>query len=88
MYSHVKPLISIPVHGEYRHLKRHSEVANEIGIKHPMLIANGDIVQLSPGIPNIIDQSQKTLRQHMQILHIITIQTKLFAYRQIKKHYE
>ena len=56
MYSNVKPLISIPVHGEYRHLKRHSEVANEIGIKHPMLIANGDIVQLSPGIPNIIDQ--------------------------------
>ena len=56
MYSNVKPLISIPVHGEYRHLKRHSEVANEIGIKHPMLIANGDIVQLSPGLPNIIDQ--------------------------------
>ena len=56
MYSHVKPLISVPVHGEYRHLKRHSEVANEIGIKHPMLISNGDIVQLSPGLPNIIDQ--------------------------------
>ena len=56
MYSHVKPLISIPVHGEYRHLKRHSEVANEIGIKYPMLIANGDIVQLSPGSPIVIDQ--------------------------------
>jgi len=56
MYSHVKPLISVPVHGEYRHLKRHSEVANELGIKFPMLIANGDIVQLSPGSPLIIDQ--------------------------------
>ncbi len=56
MYSHVKPLISVPVHGEYRHLKRHSEVANEIGIKHSMLIANGDILQLSPGMPKIIDQ--------------------------------
>ena len=56
MYSHVKPLISVPVHGEYRHLKRHSEVANELGIKFPMLIANGDIVQLSPGSPLVIDQ--------------------------------
>ena len=56
MYSHVKPLISVPVHGEYRHLKRHSEVANELGVKFPMLIANGDIVQLSPGSPLVVDQ--------------------------------
>ncbi len=56
MYSHVNPLISVPVHGEYRHLKRHSEVATEIGIKHPMLIRNGDILQLSPGAPIVIDQ--------------------------------
>ena len=56
MYNYINPSISIPVHGEHRHLKRHSELANEIGIKHPMLIGNGDIVQLSPGSPHIFDQ--------------------------------
>ena len=56
MYSHVKPFISVPVHGEYRHLKRHSEVASEIGVSHPMLIENGDILQLAPGSPFVMDQ--------------------------------
>ena len=56
MYSHVNPLISVPVHGEYRHLKRHSEVASEIGVAHPMLIENGDILQLAPGTPFVMDQ--------------------------------
>ena len=56
MYKCIKPQISVPVHGEYRHLKTHSNLAKELNIKHPMLITNGDILKLAPGSPQIIDQ--------------------------------
>ena len=32
IYSLTKPKYAIPVHGEYRHLKRHAELAHEMGI--------------------------------------------------------
>ncbi|MCR5214104.1 MAG: ribonuclease J [Eubacterium sp.] len=32
IYALTKPKYAIPVHGEYRHLKRHSELAQEMGI--------------------------------------------------------
>ncbi|MDC3086439.1 ribonuclease J [Pelagibacteraceae bacterium] len=64
MYEHVKPKISVPVHGEYRHLKRHSSLAKELGIQFPMQISNGDILQLAPGSPYIYDQC-KSGRQYL-----------------------
>ena len=56
MYENIKPAISVPVHGEHRHLKRHSNLAKEMGVKFPMLISNGDILQIAPGSPYVIDQ--------------------------------
>ena len=56
MYNWIDPEISVPVHGEHRHLKRHSELAKELGVKHPTLIMNGDILRLAPGEPEVIDQ--------------------------------
>jgi ribonuclease J len=56
MYNWIKPEISVPVHGEHRHLKYHSELAKSLGVKHPMLIQNGDILKLAPGEPEVIDQ--------------------------------
>ncbi len=64
MYEHVKPKISVPVHGEYRHLKRHSSLARELGVQFPMQISNGDILQLAPGSPYIYDQC-KSGRQYL-----------------------
>ncbi len=64
MYEYVKPKISVPVHGEYRHLKRHSSLAKELGVKFPMQISNGDILQLAPGSPYIYDQC-KSGRQYL-----------------------
>ena len=64
MYEHVKPKISVPVHGEFRHLKRHSSLAKELGIQFPMQISNGDILQLAPGSPYIYDQC-KSGRQYL-----------------------
>ena len=64
MYEHVKPKISVPVHGEFRHLTRHSSLAKELGVQFPMQISNGDILQLAPGSPYIYDQC-KSGRQYL-----------------------
>ncbi len=56
MYSWVKPLISIPVHGERRHLLEHAKLAKgELGIKHTLAPHNGEMILLSKKGPKIID---------------------------------
>jgi ribonuclease J len=57
MYSWINPKISIPVHGEHRHLKEHYEFAKNLKVQFPMLIENGDIIELSDNEPNIIDKA-------------------------------
>jgi ribonuclease J len=54
LYALVKPKISIPVHGEWRHLSQHAELARECGAE-PLLIEDGDVVRLGPGKPKIAD---------------------------------
>ena len=48
IYSLVKPKYAIPVHGEYRHLKAHAEVAQSLGIpkENIFLMYSGDIMEL------------------------------------------
>ncbi|SHJ57477.1 ribonuclease J [Clostridium cavendishii DSM 21758] len=49
MHSLVKPKYFIPVHGEYRHLKQHSELAIKLGLpeQNTVIVDNGDIIELS-----------------------------------------
>ncbi|MDO5521914.1 MAG: ribonuclease J, partial [bacterium] len=49
IYSLVKPKYSVPVHGEYRHLKRHAELAESLGVEKDniFLISSGDVLELS-----------------------------------------
>ncbi len=49
MQALVKPKYFIPVHGEFRHLKVHSELAQKMGMdpKNIMIPENGDIIELS-----------------------------------------
>jgi ribonuclease J len=49
MHSLVKPRFFIPVHGEYRHLKKHAELAMELGLseKNVLIPENGDIIELA-----------------------------------------
>ena len=56
MYSWIKPQIAIPVHGEHRHMKEHFDFAKSLGVPHPTLIENGDIIRIYPGKPEIIDK--------------------------------
>ena len=56
MYDWIKPKISIPVHGEHRHMKEHYDFATSLGVPQPMLIENGDMIRIAPGEPKIIDK--------------------------------
>ena len=49
MYALTKPKYAIPVHGEYRHLKRHAELAVEMGVskKNVKLLSTGDVLEVS-----------------------------------------
>ena len=49
MYALTKPKYSIPVHGEYRHLKRHAELAVEMGIpkENVKILTTGDVLEIS-----------------------------------------
>ena len=49
MYALTKPKYAIPVHGEYRHLKRHSELAIEMGVpkENVKVLTTGDVLALS-----------------------------------------
>ena len=49
MYSLLKPKYSVPVHGEYRHLIRHAELAEIMGVEKDniFLIRSGDVLTIS-----------------------------------------
>ena len=46
MYEWVRPTIAIPVHGEHRHLKKHSDFASSLGVKKTFTPKNGDIIAI------------------------------------------
>ncbi|MGM9933859.1 ribonuclease J [uncultured Clostridium sp.] len=49
MQALVKPKFFIPVHGEYRHLKKHGELAMELGLpeKNLVICENGDVIEVT-----------------------------------------
>lgn len=55
MYQHVRPQISIPVHGERRHLEKHAALARECQVTHALVNENGGLVRLAPGTPEVVD---------------------------------
>ncbi|WP_055667960.1 ribonuclease J [Desnuesiella massiliensis] len=48
MHALVKPRFFIPVHGEFRHLKQHAELAIKLGMapNHIVIADNGDVVEI------------------------------------------
>lgn len=49
IYALTKPKFAIPVHGEYRHLKAHAELAEGMGVKKDniVILSSGDVLELS-----------------------------------------
>jgi ribonuclease J len=56
LYRLVRPKFAVPVHGEWRHLSAHAALAKEMGIE-PVMLEDGDILQLFPGRPEVIDSA-------------------------------
>jgi len=49
IYALTKPKYAIPVHGEYRHLKYHAELAQELGIpkENTIILSSGDVLEIT-----------------------------------------
>ncbi|MCI8318670.1 MAG: ribonuclease J [Lachnospiraceae bacterium] len=49
MYSLVRPKYSVPVHGEYRHMKAQAQIAESLGIAkdHIYLLKPGDVLEMN-----------------------------------------
>jgi ribonuclease J len=58
MLQLVKPKFFIPIHGEYRHLVHHAELAEECGVTSDRIcvVENGEVVELGPDSIQIVDQ--------------------------------
>ncbi|MHB8572356.1 MAG: ribonuclease J [Candidatus Dormibacteria bacterium] len=58
MLNLVRPLNFIPVHGEYRLLAHHAELARDVGIPadHVMVVENGAVLELEDGNVRQVDQ--------------------------------
>ena len=58
MYGWIRPKCIIPVHGEHRHMIEHINFAKEMQIPNSVLVENGDIVKLYPGLkPEVYDRA-------------------------------
>jgi ribonuclease J len=56
LYELVRPRYAVPVHGEWRHLSAHAELAREAGAI-PMMLEDGDVLSLSGNRPEVIDSA-------------------------------
>jgi ribonuclease J len=56
MYQWIKPEVSVPVHGEARHLLEHAALAKELQVPESLVLENGDMVRLAPGAATVIDE--------------------------------
>lgn len=60
IYALTKPKYAIPVHGEYRHLKRHAELAQDMRVpkENVFLLSNGDVLELSEEHAGLVGKVQ------------------------------
>ena len=58
IYALTHPKFAIPVHGEYRHLKAHAKLAENMGIPKDniLLLSSGDVLEIRDQKANVIGQ--------------------------------
>ena len=56
MYRWARPQISVPTHGERRHLLEHCAFARDLQVPQQLAPRNGDMVRLAPGRAEVIDE--------------------------------
>jgi len=57
MYAWAKPKTAIPVHGEYRHLVEHAELARELQVPNAIVPRNGSIIRITRDGASIVDEA-------------------------------
>ena len=60
IYSLLKPRYSVPVHGEFRHLKAQAEIAESLGMakENIFIMASGQVLELSKEAAGIVGEVQ------------------------------
>ena len=60
IYALTKPKYAIPVHGEYRHLKTHAELAQLMGVpkENTVVLKSGDVLEIDENHALVVDQVQ------------------------------
>ncbi|MBT6427372.1 MAG: ribonuclease J, partial [Rhodospirillaceae bacterium] len=58
MYRLVRPKIAVPVHGEYKHMLAHAELARSMQVPEAMVIENGQALRLTPGAVEVVAEVQ------------------------------
>lgn len=56
LHDHLKPKITIPCHGEHRHLVEHARLALEWGAGASCVAPNGTMISLSGGAPKVVEE--------------------------------
>ena len=56
LYGWVRPAISVPMHGEQRHLMEHASYALELGVPEAQVVTNGNALKLAPGPSKIVGE--------------------------------
>lgn len=56
MYGWIRPRIAIPVHGEYRHLRAHAELAQQCQVPHGIIARNGMLMSMTPDGVEVVDE--------------------------------
>ncbi|WP_421994405.1 ribonuclease J [Roseococcus sp.] len=54
LYGLVKPKFSVPVHGEWRHMSAHADLAEDCG-SDPIMLEDGDVLRLSGKDPKVLE---------------------------------
>ncbi len=80
MYKWVKPKISIPVHGEARHLRAHADLAKDIGVSQVIEARNGTLVKLSQESSKIVETIY-TGRLAYDGIDVLPIDSEIFKIR-------
>jgi ribonuclease J len=55
MYHLVRPQVSIPVHGELRHLREHAYLAKQCQVDTAIVAENGSVIHIGPDEAKIVD---------------------------------
>ncbi len=55
LYRALKPRVSVPIHGEHRHLVEHARSAGIWGVPHGFVAPNGTVVRLDGNAPGVVE---------------------------------